>query len=78
MSKSELTGEQIKELQKEYRYVRFVNDLADSKKFILQAVDSIQRGKITKWKPIKVPEAKGKSRSVIKFYEFQIIDLQVY
>lgn len=78
MTNPELTGEQIKELQKKYRYVRFVSDKDDPKTFILQATDAVGRGKKVLWKPIEIPEIKGKSRSVMKFYAFQIVDLQVF
>ena len=78
MSKPELTGEQIKEIQKKYRYIRFISDLADSKKFILQGANYgfIKRDDKIPWEDIEVPEIKGKSRSTLRFYALQIIDLQ--
>ena len=78
MIKPELTGEQIKELQKNYRYVRFVHDQSDPSTYILQTTKAIVRGKETVWESIQVPEIKGKSRSTIRFYALQIIDLQAY
>lgn len=78
MNKPELTGEQIKELQKKYRYIRFVHDKNDPKVFVLQATDKIEKRKKSVWKPIEMPETKGKSRSVIQLYALQVIDLQAY
>lgn len=78
MIKPELTGEQIKELQKKHRYLRFVHESAGSTNYVLEATDSIQRGKKTVWKRIDIPEAEGKSRTTLQFYALQLIDLQVY
>lgn len=78
MTNPELTAEQIKELQKKYRYLRFVHDKAGSTNYVLEATDSIQRGQKTEWKRIDIPEAKGKSRTVLQFYALQLIDLQTY
>ncbi len=79
MISPELTAEQIKELQKkQYRYLRFVHNKGESGTYQLQATQEIQRGKKVLWKDIKMPEAKGKSRTTIKFYALQLIDLQTY
>lgn len=75
ISKPELTGEQIEELQKAHRYVRFV---PDGDGYALEAAGKVERKKKTLWKRINVPEAKGKSRSTIQLYALQVVDLQAY
>lgn len=78
MTKPELTGEQMKELQKEYRYIRFIHDPDDPKVFVLQATNEIARGKKPVWEQVKVPEVKGSNRSVVQLYALQVVDLQQY
>ncbi len=79
MTNPELTAEQIKELQKkQYRYLRFVHNKDEPGTYNLQTTQEIQRGKKVLWKDIEIPKAKGKSRTTIKFYALQLIDLQTY
>lgn len=72
-----LTGEQIKELKKHVRYVRFVHS---EDEFILQGTEKIdfQNKEKTEWKTIDIPLQEENPRSIIKLYEYQIIDLQEY
>ena len=77
MNSPELTDLQIKELQKKYRYIRFVHrdifDKAILPDYDLQVTD--EKKKV--WTTIEAPIV-GQKISSIKFYENQVIDLQEY